>query len=103
MSNFLEEVLSAPPHHHRRKHATGLSSKARYAAMITVMAGLTAGPTWIVLKTGADSITSSAPLPVSPLLTPPAAPTTPLRVPHEPSRRRKPRRGFLRRNRLPRP
>lgn len=88
MSDFLEEVLSAPPPSHRRAPALGLSgSTRRYAAMLTVMAGLTAVPTWIVLKTGANSLSSTAPLQVSPLLAPPVAPSfpqDPVWVPDEP-------------------
>lgn len=73
MSDFLEEVLSAPPPSHRRAPALGLSTTRRYALMLTVMAGMTAVPTWLVLKAGSDSLSSSAPPQVSPLLAPPAS------------------------------
>jgi hypothetical protein len=101
MSDFLERALSGPvpvpkkvpitppepvpatrgPNRKSgRRHGPGLTGSARrYAAMLTVMAGLTAVPTWVILKTGVTGLSTEAVAPVSPLIVPlpPVAPVSP--------------------------
>lgn len=80
MSDFLEDVLKSqsPPIRHRRRAAIGLSgSTRRYAILLTLMAGLTAVPSWIILRAGVNGLGDSHSAgPVRPLLVPAAPPET---------------------------
>ena len=83
MSDFLEQVLKAPARHQapRRADRYGLSgSGRRYAVLLTLMAGMTAVPSWIILKAGVNGLGTTAAAPIQPLLTP-ASPRTGRRRP----------------------
>ena len=74
MSDFLEEVFVAQanqpsPRRRRRKPHPGFSGR-RYAVLLTVMASLTAVPTWIMLRAGASGIDGPTAASVQPLLLP---------------------------------
>jgi hypothetical protein len=76
MSDFLEQVFAAQalevsPRRRRRKLDEGFAGR-RYVVMLTVMASLTAVPTWIMLRAGANGLGQ----PVA------AASVQPLLVPH---------------------
>ncbi|GIH11554.1 hypothetical protein Rhe02_96210 [Rhizocola hellebori] len=76
MSDFLEQVLKAPAVTRRasRGPTYGLSgSGRRYAVLLTLMAGMTAVPSWIILKAGVNGLGTSVAAPVQPLLAPASA------------------------------
>jgi hypothetical protein len=86
MSKFLEEVLAKPPQAVTGpvvKPKEGLAgSPQRYAILLTLMAGLTAGPTWIMVRAGADELDVAAASPARPIVmgvpgAPPPANTPP--------------------------
>lgn len=86
MSKFLEEVLAKPPPPVARpvvKRKEGLAgSPQRYAILLTLMAGLTAGPTWLMVRAGADELDVAAVSPARPIVmgvpgAPPPANTLP--------------------------
>src|SRR5687767_8666018 len=71
MSAFLDEVFAAqeaPPRPPRRA-SEGLSgSGKRFATLLTLMAGLTAVPTFIMIRVGVDELESSVATPVRPIV-----------------------------------
>ncbi len=74
MSDFLEQVFAAQalqtsPRRRRRKRDQGFSGR-RYAVMLTLMASLTAVPSWVMLRAGAHGIDQTAAAGVQPLLVP---------------------------------
>ncbi|WP_117212409.1 hypothetical protein [Allorhizocola rhizosphaerae] len=80
MSDFLEQVfaaqaLEASPRRRRRKLDKGFAG-GRYAVMVTLMAGLTAVPTWIMLRAGAEGLDQPAAASLQPLLIDLAVPDT---------------------------
>lgn len=71
MSEFLDEVLAAPeaPRRPPRRAGEGLSgSSKRFATLLTLMIGLTAVPTFIMVRVGVAELRSSAAAPVRPIL-----------------------------------
>src|SRR5688572_10713278 len=78
MSDFLEQVLKAPTVTRRasRGPTHGLSgSGRRYAVLLTLMAGMTAVPSWVILKAGVNGLGgTTAAAPLQPLLAPASAP-----------------------------
>jgi hypothetical protein len=80
MSDFLEQVFAAQaievsPRRAQCKPDKGFAG-GRYAVMLTLMAGLTAVPTWIMLRAGADRLDQPAAASLQPLLIDLAVPDT---------------------------
>ena len=71
MSAFLDEVLAAQdtPRHPPRRTGEGLSgSSKRFATLLTLMVGLTAVPTFIMVRAGVEELRSSTAIPVRPIV-----------------------------------
>jgi hypothetical protein len=71
MSAFLDEVLVQRQARHRRfrRAGEGLSgSGKRFATLLTFMVGLTAVPTFIMVRAGVEELRSSPAAPVRPIL-----------------------------------
>jgi hypothetical protein len=71
MSAFLDEVFAAQDARHRppRRTGEGLSgSGKRFATLLTLMVGLTAVPTFIMVRAGADELRAFPVAPVRPIL-----------------------------------
>lgn len=90
MSEFLDEVLAAqsdagePSPRRPRRVDEGLSGSAkRYAMLLALLVSLTAVPTWIMLRVGADELNQRMAVPVRPVLPlhPPQPTEEPVRVP----------------------
>jgi hypothetical protein len=79
MSTFLDEVFAAqqePPRPRRAGEGLSGSSK-RFAILLTLMVGLTAVPTFIMVRVGVEELRSSAASPVRPILLVVPDPTPP--------------------------
>jgi hypothetical protein len=71
MSAFLDEVFAAQQAQQRppRRTGEGLSgSSKRFATLLTLMVGLTAVPTYIMVRVGVEQLRSSAVSPIRPIL-----------------------------------
>lgn len=71
MSAFLDEVFAVQQaqQHPPRRTGEGLSgSSKRFAILLTLMVGLTAVPTYIMVRVGVEELRSSAASPVRPIL-----------------------------------
>lgn len=72
MSDFLEDVLKPEPvpNSRGRSRPGKPTSPRRYAALLALMAGLTAVPTWIMLRAGVSGLDREMASPAQPLLDP---------------------------------